>query len=159
MPGLVFLLWVWWDSGGWDSSVVRTVRGNVFHVVKVRGGLVEWQRDEYLGTAPILTGKSYFDLHVYRTEVEEPPLSERAGQVAGRRFDFPAAYEKERQTLRGERAVMTERIDLARVALWVVVAGYGMVWLGAVSAWQWRKARVMREQSSITNPPITNQSA
>ena len=41
VPGLVFLLWVWWDSGG-RVSYAKWVRGNTVDDVRVTGGRVDW---------------------------------------------------------------------------------------------------------------------
>ena len=148
VPGLVFLLWVWWDSGRYDSFV-RWERTESMDTVMVGGGRVEWEHTEGLnvwilaGWDPWMWGRSS------RPEGGRSKVMSM-GPGRSRQFDFCAPYERKNSPIAPVSSDL-EDVVTRRVALWVIVAGYVMAWLGAVWWWQRRKRkRVMRETEVAT---------
>ena len=153
VPGLVFLLWVWWDSGKYES-MARWIRGEVGDTVRVTGGLVEWQRETNTEPAvPMGAKTSLFDC--YRSVRAIEPwfdlLAEEPEAPAERRrqFDFREAVTLGKIDIVCGSVPGALEVVTRRVALWVVVAGYGVMWLGAVCWWQRRKTRVMRRLTEM----------
>ncbi|MEK7951670.1 hypothetical protein WKV53_14225 [Luteolibacter sp. Y139] len=135
VPGLVFLLWVWWDSGGCISFVRWGPSGDE-KGVEVMVGDVVWRRTKqsWSGSA----GRR--PISVARIDLREDPLS-RTGPARARQFDLQPLFRVSTEVYGKEPRVVHER--LVRAAFWGVVAGYVVVWLGLVFAWRWRKRRVM----------------
>ena len=142
VPGLVFLLWVWWDSGRFSSQLIWH-RTTSTHCVEIREGKVGWSR-ETPGTL-LAYAKPYrvirFDHATWLAEPRE------------RHFDFVRPFDWDEysvaevpdpvlesdESLKGNRIEFTE----GSIALWVVVLGYVALWLGGV-VWGQRKGRVLR---------------
>lgn len=135
VPGLVFLLWVWWDSGrymsavSWDGS-----NGN--QRLLVHRGEVEWRRirDNSFGSV----GAGFAMKRDPEWEFDENGVL----RELNRQFDLPKALMWAPDVYELGR-LRREILDVS-VALWVVVLGYGMMWLGAVIAWERRQARERR---------------
>ena len=150
VPGLVFLLWVWWDSGKWDTFVFRT-RDGFMEEVRVSRGQVEWERSAY--TNPEIrqvfrdsfpgvfdSGRSKHRGDFGWADRGEMDLLSKQREGG---FDLRKGVDWETGcVVKGGMAGPVE-VQGFRLALWVVVLGYVMVWLGAVVWWQRRKARVV----------------
>ncbi|MEK7951664.1 hypothetical protein WKV53_14195 [Luteolibacter sp. Y139] len=133
VPGLVFLVWAWWDSGR-NADEVSWRQGRHSHIVMVTSGAVWWQdtRDEESNSVAEL---------VY---VGRVAMVDRArGTVRERGFEFPEAYSWTCEVTPFGEGEEVRTCELW-VALWLMVLGYVGVWLGVVFAWRWRKRRVMR---------------
>ena len=143
LPGLVFLLWVWWDSGGCRSSALWT-RADRWSAVLVNEGRLQWTESKVPASMqPYLSTAEPFSFERTERSVEAMLAEEELGMKAearGRQFDFAAAFERDAEV----RAIIAGDLAEWRVALWVVVLGYVVVWMGAVMAWQRRRARVMK---------------
>ncbi|MEK7951666.1 hypothetical protein [Luteolibacter soli] len=135
VPGLVFLLWVWWDSGR-HYSEVTWYRGSEERDVRVYRGVVEWrsvvQRLFIPGTKQL-----FVDRHEM-VEVDKNGL----GFTRECGFDLPAGFRREEKP--DDDLKMTYEAVEVSVALWLIAGCYAAMWLGAVFAWRWRKRRVMR---------------
>ncbi|MEK7951675.1 hypothetical protein [Luteolibacter soli] len=142
VPGLVFLLWVWWDSGGWNSHV-RWERPGKVRYVGVRMGGVQWGSSTLRENYP--PGPS--DFPVVRGELPAEDGSAPAGK-RGRRFDFPPLI----KTVVEERSRGGMVMDLVtgEIALWGIVGCHVMVWVGMVFWWQRRKGRVTARLTDST---------
>jgi len=147
---LVFLLWVWWDSGKYES-VARWFEGWAVKELRVVSGGVEWERSNYTRTGVPLTAAKSFE--VDRSEVDSdrgwvsfaPEQVEVEERVRG--FDFREAFVWKVVVPHGQSLIEVRTYSLA---LWVVVACYVEVWLGAVWWRQRRKMkRMMREMEVV----------
>ncbi|MEK7951665.1 hypothetical protein [Luteolibacter soli] len=143
VPGLVFLLWVWWDSGGYESRL-KWNRGWGFREVRVERGMMGYMRLIDPTAGPGVKGELSADRLPF-------PEDDGTGGWKGRarKFDFfPTAFEKTVMEVEPSAGVIVDWVD-SRLALWAAVAGYGVVWLGMVFAWQWRRRRVMRRLTDL----------
>jgi hypothetical protein len=150
VPGLVFLVWAWWDSGGYVSNA-RWVRGSSMDDVRVTGGWVGWKRMTHLPPSPLAPILSVDPFTTGRNvRLEEVPLAQLCtAKTMDRQFDVPAGFEVVSRVLPAPSGQGGERTMILRVALWVVVAAYVMMWLGTVFWWQRRKARVAKRESEV----------
>ena len=137
---MVFLLWVRWDSGRYDSAVSWD-GPNWNQRLWVHRGEVSWRRMRDNSFGSVGAGFAMTRRPVWEFD-ENGVLRE-----LDRQFDLPKAlmWAPEVYVLGRLRR---EMLDVS-VALWVVVLGYGMMWMGAVIAWERRQARVRREEASI----------
>jgi hypothetical protein len=129
VPGLVFLVWGWWDSGGYTSHV-SWQSGREIRQLEVNRGCVVWMTTVDLRSAVPVPGEPF---HAGRYELK--------GE-GGRHFDFAVPFERKTDDLKVSVAWMDMTLHSARLALWVVVVFYAVMWMAMVFAWQWRKARV-----------------
>lgn len=130
LPGLVFLWWAWWDSGG-HFTFFRWDRGAQSEHVGIVAGNVSWSRfTERHPRKPIMAV-----LYDVERDVMHEQLPSGAIIPRGR---FPPALRVERV------ALQTHDVLEVRVALWVVVTVYLVVWLGTVAIWQRRKSRLLK---------------
>ena len=130
VPGLVFLLWVWWDSGRYESSVY-------------------WSEKKWEVFAGVYGGKAHFCLswalggtvfmEVHDADRVEWGMAKGDVNPRARRFDFVEGFALETDSSADYRS-----FDL-QVGLWMIVASYVALWLGAVVVWERRKMRVMRD--------------
>jgi hypothetical protein len=153
VPGLVFLLWVWWDSGGY-VSYARWVRGNAMDEVRVTGGWVGWERMRHLHASsggPILKVNPFTVRRFGR--VEEVPLEQLCtAKMMGRQFDFSAAFAWDESLIADPISPGEIESLKFHVALWVIVAGYGAMWAAMVIWSQRRKKKWM--MSLLTEPEV-----
>ncbi|MCW1926549.1 hypothetical protein OKA05_28615 [Luteolibacter arcticus] len=134
VPGLVFLLWAWWDSGGYMSTVEWNWNGGKReHLVWVAVGDVTWQCTTHQERS---AGVNF--------STRRNPLANFGGGARGRQFDVPPAFSRSLDD--GEFAWIGVAVEEAHVALWVIAGSYAVAWLGVVAWWQRRKARVVRRQ-------------
>ena len=140
VPGLVFLLWVWWDSGKHSSDVVWR-HGLTDDALAVVGGRVEWRKIVWVpGMSRRVDGFS-----THHSEMREmDSFDEGPRGVRKRQFDFPQGFMVLAE--RGSPGAMAAEMRRVQVALWVVVLGYVGTWLGAV--W-WQEARVRRHLTEV----------
>jgi len=150
VPGLVFLLWVWWDSGKWDSFVFWT-RDGIIEEVRVTRGQVEWERSVYgipeLRRIVRDNFPNVFDSGRSKDRGEfgwaDRGEMDLVSKQRERGFNFRKGVDWETGcVVKGGMAGPVE-VQGFRLALWVVVLGYVMAWLAAVWWWQRRKARVV----------------
>ena len=140
VPGLAFLLWVWWDSGGYVSYVAYE-RGNELRQVEVSRGGVLWtyaldlKPTGHAAVRPLRSGR-----------IE---LAKMGVETTGRRLDFSEAFESEVRMVTVPAFGVEKEVHTVRLALWVIVLGYAAMWLGGVFAWRWRKVRVMRRLTEM----------
>lgn len=139
VPGLMFLLWGWWDSGKYSSDVVWR-RGLADRAVAVAAGRAEWRTIVWV---PGSSGRvdRFFVHHSEMREMEsfeEGPKGRR-----GRRFDFPQAFMVDAE--RGAPGARVAEMRRVQVAMWVVVLGYAAAWLGGMWWWERRQAQVRRD--------------
>jgi len=147
VPGLVFLLWVWWDSGKWASSV-SWERSQRSDCVDVASGVVGWERNTYRDTGPAVSNGLGFDRRSGSSIMDFPGEEELDQEDEMRRFDLRKAYTWTKFCLWADSPDWLD-IQRLRVALWVVVLVYVAMWLGAVWWWRRRKARVMRRETEV----------
>ena len=136
VPGLVFLLWVWWDSGGYFSAVSYDRTPETWFV-GVSEGCVTWTHSLDLKPRGLTMDGLRVDRH---------SLADEYGVTVRRHFAVAPAFEKEVETVGVPAWGLEMWFHKVRAGLWVVVLGYVMVWLGSVVWWERRKARVMREE-------------
>lgn len=124
LPGLVFLLWGWQDSG----KAVRTMTWN--------GRGAARQVDQWNGSIRVL--------YVADPALYGGPMH----RFSFHRSEMPAAYRDKRRlgplvfaplfpSLESPRAA-------PRISYWVVFFLYLMTWIVALAAWQRRKARLLK---------------
>jgi hypothetical protein len=140
VPGLVFLLWVWWDSGGYVSFAAYE-RGNELRQVEVGRGGVLWT----YAFDPKPTGHAA--VRPFRAERIE--LAKMGVETKGRRLDFSEAFKRERRMVSLPAFGVKKEVHTVLLALWVIVLGYIAMWLGGVFAWRWWKVRVMRRLTEM----------
>jgi hypothetical protein len=128
VPGLVFLLWVWWDSGRYRNYAEWT-RGKQDHVVWVVEGYVRWVATTRVDSTSV-KNSFYYD----RTEWK------------GGWFEVRQLFSWHSGSAPDIGIAGLVKVE---VALWGVVAGYGVMWLGAVWWWQRRKLRVMKREGEM----------
>jgi hypothetical protein len=131
VPGLVFLLWVWWDSGGYASHA-SWQSGREIRQVEVDRGCVVWMTTVDLRSAVPVPVEPF---HAGRYELKEED---------GRHFDFAPPFKRKTDDLKLSIAWMDMELHSSRLALWVVVAVYVAMWIAMAFAWQRRKARVVK---------------
>jgi hypothetical protein len=133
VPGLVFLVWAWWDSGERVSSV-RWVQGDDWHIVCLSRGRLEWQRQKYIRTSP-MWGIVVDPFGMGRgLHGEVPRLMERLTPAFSTTKD---------------ESVMELDFEVRSMALWVPGACHVMIWLGAVFWWQRRKRKAANRLTEV----------
>ncbi|MEK7951667.1 hypothetical protein [Luteolibacter soli] len=136
VPGLVFLVWAWWDSGGYESQVGWMGKGRVRGVLVSRGAVGWVDGEDTLMRALGVKGGPCWSREVLSKFDEN-------GGLAQRECGFDVRPFFERGALVIDEEMIVDDVD-GRVAMWGVMACYAVIWLGAVGAWQWRKRRVMK---------------
>ena len=153
VPGLVFLLWLWWDSMhfstaisvAWEGEPDGSVFGPPIHGLSIseecgRLGLAE-NVDPFF---PVV-GNLGIGFEVSRVTLEEwlqdpfSPASTRRDYVFGDWFPAPVSS-------RGEDPF---RSDGPGIAIWLLVVLYGTSWGVACVCWQRRK----RHRLTLANRP------
>jgi len=130
LPGLIFLLWAWWDSYHWRSEIgFRTYtlrRGDLaWHVhdsaIHFRGALqIGWTGPEVADGRMTVTNGPHFD---------RLPMSSSAEGIP-----TPGLH-PERLTFQ-EKAVTRQVLTLPH---WLILLLYLGVWMVAI-AWRWKRA-------------------
>ena len=144
LPGLLFLLWVWWDSGGNYSDFSGYERGSRIATVKIHHGCVQlWAHADKLTPSP-----TSLDFLFFRFQFQD------------RKFDLPVglSWQIEKDEALGDDPAAAGWVPSpgaafpkpelrgveVSVALWFMVLVYlcglslTMLW------WQRRKSRMMK---------------
>ena len=131
LPGLVFLLWGWWDSTHYRTIFGRTTATGHVQVQSI-GHMV--MGIEVRGEGPPWSGSWAF-LHLPETMVYADP---KTGRMVNEYRVLPryVAY---------KNRVYSDGSSMRRVevAYWFMVAVYGCAWVSACVVWQRRKRRLM----------------
>lgn len=125
-----FLAWAWWDSG-MMATVVSWGRPVGEHAGWLEDGVVDWEYRRYangfVGDQGLWGGRSAVP---------------RGNDASRPGFAFPVAF----GSVYDETVLM--ECEGWKMAMWVVLVIYTVVWLGAVVWWQRRKARVVGSEKS-----------
>lgn len=176
IPGLLFLLWGWWDSGNAVSHLgIEGPRVETF-VIDIEQGSIGFQvrldaessrRWDFSYWRDNITENGFsIDLLDYLKKDGSPVDLLHAGEPRKRRFDFPSGFrfEKERDEMLGENPaaegwVASPGAQLPTpelkgfkvgIACWLLVLLYLVLWGGLLGMWQRRKARLLQKSSAVS---------
>ena len=138
VPGLVFLMWAWWDSGG-NTTGVRWYRGREFLRAEVGVGHLELSRTTELKPRKRIILNPFA---VSRDELYEEE-TDRTVRRRDRQWDFRPAFERPQPESVDPFEPMF-KVSGIGIAVWMIVLSYLVLWLGTVWAWQRRKARLLK---------------
>ncbi|MEK7951676.1 hypothetical protein [Luteolibacter soli] len=131
VPGMVLLLGMWWDSGGYHS-LVDVGRGGMNYKLQLELGSIWWQQTTEWRKEGV--AKDHFDTG--RTALQSVGV---AGP-RGRQFDLPPALSRYATSFGGQQ--FKRDIVIVQLGLWAIVAGYVALWAVLVFAWHARKRRM-----------------
>lgn len=146
LPGLVFLLWGWWDSGahGTDLMWTRPNQSVEIHVFLGRLELMSTRDQIQTGHSPRLS----------RWHVTHDALQDEGGSFLQPHFFFAGAFHPISYSSADKWEGGVDPFDSpvaetrgGIVALWLLLLTYAVGWLAAVTIWQRRKARLLKLHS------------
>lgn len=138
LPGLVFLLWTWWDSGQHFSGVTRQRPSETLEINVAAGRLcmVSYRDlDEGAGHPPAPVQ--------YNVDRRVITASHEAG-ARPRQFDTPRAIERLTGSAEDDPFGVSYETRGIEVACWLLVLVYLFLWSTALLTWQRRKSRLFR---------------
>ena len=145
VPGLVFLLWGWWDSERHYTELSWMKPRSFVAGFQHRGRVAVIATDE--ATTPVFTGSN-----LQFTREDELPFWQ-GGFVGSQRFEearsefFPGLYRRRCSLPCGSSASLQWLYYREWGAdWWLIAVSYAGLWLAAVTAWQRRKARIIRRE-------------
>ena len=166
IPGLLFLLWAWWDSGAYHSHATSMGKGGLYELNAslAEGSLeVKWKRRDPLS----VTGPSIFSAG--RWKLSDDPHSGLLVTPRPRQFDVARSLwiEKEMDGLGKNPAAAGwvpspgRKLPVAKlvhfegaIALWLLVLVYLLAGTLFLACWQYWKAR-RRERRGGPRPVIS----
>jgi hypothetical protein len=145
LPGLVFLLWVWRDSGAYSSYCQAYRPGRDAElIVDVSKGLIMLQIPAYL---PENLSPRGWEASFFRSPLtaDEFHLAQRHRKP---QFDLRVAFLWEKSQW-GDPLEPDLRCIVMWIGWWLVVLAYTVPWLAMLTLWQRRKARLSRRAAAL----------
>jgi hypothetical protein len=140
LPGLVFLLWTWWDSGQHFSGVTWQRPSETIEINVAAGRLcMVSYRDPDEGAGQLPAPVQY---SVDRRVMITASLPE-AG-VRPRQFDTPRAIERLTGSAEDDPFGASYETRGIEVACWLLLLVYLFLWSTALLTWQRRKSRLLK---------------
>jgi hypothetical protein len=139
LPGLVFLIWTWWDSGQHFAGLTWQRRSETMEINVAAGRLcmVSYRDlDEGAGQLPAPVQ--------YNVERRVITASLPDSGARPRQFDTPRAIECLTGSAEDDPFEVTYETRGIEVACWLLVLVYLFLWSTALLTWQCRKSRRLK---------------
>lgn len=141
LPGFVFLLWAWLDSGWNTTDLAYCDNTRQRGVAQFQGELIFYRSETPLNRS---WPGSYF-IHS-RTPAAPAGNAWRIGRVS---FPKLASHLAEERMLNPQKPSLGNmRQSSVGVALWFVAASYAAAWILTLTWWQRRKSRLLKIHSA-----------